>query len=409
MMNPSARMHILHAIPSISLVQGGPSHAIRTMEQALTALDVAVETATTDDDGPGARLACPLGKPVPEDGVRRWYFRKNGEFYKVSWTFMRWVLNAVKHFDLVHIHGLFSFTSVISAWAARRAGVPYVIRPLGVLARYGMTQRRPLFKRLSLRFIEEPLLRDAAAVHFTSESERDEARMLGIPMRAVVIPLGLEPVEPGKGERFIEQEPELADRFRLLYLSRLNPKKNLEGLIRALGLLHRDGMQPVLLIGGSGDPEYVESLRNLARQECVADQLRWLGHVSGEMKADLLAVSDLFVLPSFSENFGIAVVEALAAGLPCVVGQGVALATKVESVGAGVAVAPEPEAIALGLRQYLESPKQRCAASEAAKQLAHNDYSIEQMGKRLVEFYQSILFPQETKSAKLSPSTTPNP
>jgi glycosyltransferase involved in cell wall biosynthesis len=384
-------IRVLHAIPSIAPVQGGPSAAIRMMERALSDQGVMVETTTTDDDGPGVRLCRPLGVRLEEEGAKRWYFRKSSELFKLSWSFLPWMLRSVSRYDLVHVHALFSFTSVAAAWSARRARVPYVIRPLGVLARYGVTRRRPLFKRLSLRFVEGPLLRDAAAVHFTSEAERDEALALGIPMRSVVIPLGVEPVPAGNAGRFLEREPERADPIRLVYLSRLHPKKNLEGLLRALGLLRREGMQPGLLIGGAGDGAYVGQLHALAREEGVADQLRWLGHVSGDSKADLLEAADLFVLPSFSENFGIAVVEALAAGLPCVLGRGVALAGKVESAEAGVAVDPEPASIAMGLRQYLESAERRRTAGDAARRLARSEYSVERMGEQLVALYRSIL------------------
>lgn len=385
------RLAVLHVVPSVAEVHGGPSRAIRLMESALRRQGVVVDTAATDDDGPGSRLSCQLGVRLEEEGAKRWYFRKSSEFFKVSWSFLPWVLRSVSSYDVVHVHALFSFTSVTAAWSARRAGVPYVIRPLGVLARYGVTRRRPLLKRLSLRFVEGPLLRDAAAVQFTSEAERDEALALGIEMRSVVIPLGVEPGAPGNSARYLDREPVLLDHRRILFLSRLSPVKNLEGLIRALGLLRREGQRPVLLIGGDGERGYIQQLYALAQADGVADQLRWLGYVSGDSKADLLAAADLFALPSFSENFGIAVVEALAAGLPCVLGRGVALAGKVESAGAGVAVDPEPASIAMGLRQYLESAERRRTAGDAARRLARSDYSVERMGEQLVALYRSIL------------------
>ena len=84
---------------------------------------------------------------------------------------------------MVHIHYLFSFSSFCAALVARLKGVPYIVRPLGTLARYGITQRRPLLKQLSLRFIEKPILTHAAAVHFTSLQEQDEAEALGFSMQ----------------------------------------------------------------------------------------------------------------------------------------------------------------------------------------------------------------------------------
>lgn len=381
---------VLHVIPSISLAHGGPSRAIRLMEQALGGQGVEIETATTDDDGPGRRNG--LGQVgVIQDGVLRHYFPKWTEFYKIAPGFARW-LNANTHgYDLIHIHALFSFTSVAAAWIAIKAGIPYIVRPLGVLNHYGRTQRRPWLKRLSLRFIEGPILRHAAAVHFTAEAERDDALQTGIPMQGVVIPLGVDVPKAGDRDRFLASHPDLVNQTRLLILSRLDPVKNVEGLIRALALLRGEGLRVCLIIAGSGEPGYVAGLQDLAGAQGVAEHITWLGQVEGAAKGDALAAADIFVLPSYSENFGIAVAEALACGLPCVVGQGVAISGQVADAGAGIAVATDAESIAGGLRPYITSPATRLAAGEAARQLAARKYSVETMGGRLFELYQTIL------------------
>ena len=112
------------------------------------------------------------------------------------------------------------------------------------------------------------------------------------------------------------------------------------------------------------------------------DAIIWLGRIEGERKAAALAAADLFVLPSFSENFGIAVVEALFAGLPCVLGKGVAIAEEVQAAGAGLAVEPTPEAIAAGIAQLLDAPKDRNQMAERAEAFATREYSASTMGER---------------------------
>ena len=114
-------------------------------------------------------------------GVNCIFFRRNFLPYKISFSLRRWLTRHVSEFDLVHIHALFSFSSWAAASAARKHQVPYVVRPLGVLNRWGLANRRPLLKRIWLRFIEIPLLRRAAAIHYTAESEREEARALAAP------------------------------------------------------------------------------------------------------------------------------------------------------------------------------------------------------------------------------------
>ena len=383
-------LNVLQVIPSIAAVHGGPSLAVLSIEKALAAQGCSVTTVTTDDAGPGLRLA---GEdvPTPSRGVERIYCRKRTEFYKVAPGLGRWLWNNVRRFDVVHIHALFSFSSTAAALAARHLGVPYVLRPLGTLGSYGVIRRRPWMKRLSLACVEGPALRHAAAVHFTSSSEEQEARLLGIEMKGVVIPLGIEGIKGGKRDRRLSELGIPNSSPTILALSRIDPVKNLEGVLRALGILRREGLTPTLLVGGAVGNDYVGSLRDLARREGVGEQVHWLGQVGGQVKADLLAGADVFVLPSFSENFGLAAVEALAAGLPCVLGRGVALAEEVTRAGAGVVVDPDPESIAAGLRSFLVDPDARRVAGDAAAALFKQDFSLGRMGERLVSLYRSIV------------------
>jgi glycosyltransferase involved in cell wall biosynthesis len=360
------------------------------IEQSLMALGLEVETATTDDDGPGRHRALPLAQRFVEEGGCRWYFRKDFEFYFVSWSLLRWLRREVPRFDVVYIHSLFCFPSIIAAWTASRARIPYVVRPLGVLNRYGVARHHPWLKRLSLRFVEGPVLRRAAAVHFTSVAERDEAMELGIRLKPVVIPLGVGAEPSGDAQRLFERDPRLTSAVRILFLSRIDPKKNLEGLIQALALLHHWGQQVRLIVAGDGEREYVASLKKLAASEGVSDQLLWLGYVAGRDKADALAAAQIFALPSYSENFGIAVIEALHAGLPCVLGSAVGVADSVRSAGAGTVVETNAASIAGGILRYLESSKLRASAAKAALALAQREYSVSEMGARLQQLYTSV-------------------
>ena len=361
------------------------------IERALCGSDWQCVTATTDDDGPGRHLDCTLKRAVVGGPATRWYFHKNTEFYKVSWSFIFWVKRSVPGFDVVHIHALFSFTSIVTAWAARRAGVPYIIRPLGSLNDYGRTKRRPWLKRLSLKLIEGPLLGDAAAVHFTSLEEQREAAECCVPMRGVVIPLGIE-ATPGPDDGLVRLRfLALQDASYLMYLSRLDPVKNVEGLLHAFAQCRAQLSDTKLLIAGNGTPDYVASLVALSSALGLDKQVIWAGHIDGELKASALAGAKFFVLPSFSENFGIAAAEALMAGLPCLLGQGVAIATDVVQAGAGVAVAPDTDAVAAGLRQLLAADTtERARMSANAAALARDKFSVETMGGNLVALYESV-------------------
>lgn len=392
-------MRVLHVIPSLALAHGGPSRAMRLIERAMREQGLDSETATTDDNGLGGRDERPLGISLLEDGACRRYFRKTVDPYKVSLAFARWIGRHAGDYDLIHIHALFSFTSTIAALAARRASVPYVIRPLGTLAAYGMAQRRPGLKRLSMTLLERRILRDAAAVHFTSEMEQREAATLGLEFNGAIIPLAavLEGDAASGETALLERFRALRNRSYVLFLSRLDPKKNVEGLLESIRLCSSELPDTCLLIAGGGASNYVEELQTRADRLGIGERVIWAGHLEGDMKAAAFAGAELFVLPSYSENFGIAAAEALVAGLPVVLGKGVALSSIAVSLGAGVVVEPEPEAIAKALRSYLLDPESRARASANAKSLAAREFSLEMMGARLVDLYENILAASDRK------------
>jgi glycosyltransferase involved in cell wall biosynthesis len=380
-------MKVLHVIPSLSLTEGGPTRAIAAMEQALAAQGVTVETASTDDGGPGRHNGKPLAQPLPENGAVHWYFAKRTDFYKWSPAFARWVRREIRRYDLLHIHAVFSFTSTAAGRAAHAAGVPYIVRPLGTLSDYGMTRRRPWLKAASMRFIDGPLLHGAAAVHFTSDEEAAEARKLGLQLNEAVIPLGI--AVPATASAKTSSKLRAAP--RLLFLSRLDAKKNLEGLLDAVALLKAEMPQLRLLVAGAGTPDYVSTLRARAQSLGVERCVEWAGHVEGEAKAAAFADADLFVLPSYSENFGIAAAEALAAGLPCVLGAGVAIANDVVKAEAGIAVGTDAASIAQGLRRIIADHEALPVLSANALRLARERYSIDAMGTSLKRLYAEIL------------------
>jgi glycosyltransferase involved in cell wall biosynthesis len=273
---------------------------------------------------------------------------------------------------------------------ARRFDVPYIVRPLGTLSTYGVMMRRPRLKQLSLKLVESRILRNAAAVHFTSGSEVEEAKAHGLSFRSVVIPLGVEREPTGTATALRATHPILARRRVVLFLSRLDPKKNVEGLIDAMALSDTLKRSTAFLIAGSGPRGYVDTLKARAAAAGIADHIVWLGHVAGARKSAAFAAADVFVLPSFSENFGIAAVEAMLAGLPCVVGHRVAIAKEIMCAGAGWAVTPDPRAIAEGLERIIENDDTRREMGRLALSFAEREYSTRTMAERLNTLYEEV-------------------
>jgi glycosyltransferase involved in cell wall biosynthesis len=248
-------------------------------------------------------------------------------------------------------------------------------------------------KRISFRLLEGPLLRDAAAVHYASEQERAEARELGVTTRSFVIPPGVDLVpfnHPPSPDAFFDGHPELAGHTIVLYLSRLDPKKGLEILLRAFGTLAGGDPDLRLVIAGSGDRRYEARLRDTARGLGIEHLCIWLGQVGQEQLPQLFAAARAYALPSYSENFGIAALEALAAGVPSVLSDGVAVAADAQAAGACLTVPVDASRLSSALAVALYDEGARAGLSANAREFVQ-DYSPGRVAAMLAAEYESLL------------------
>jgi glycosyltransferase involved in cell wall biosynthesis len=284
----------------------------------------------------------------------------------------------------VEVHALFTYTTIPGCRFARRAGVPYVLRPLGTLGGWSLAQRA-WKKRPYYAMIERSHLAHAAAIHVTAQSEAAEVRALGFGDNARVIPLG---VELGTSTR----RAVAGDSLRMLFLSRVHPKKGLELVFSAMRLLRDRGCGAIELeIAGDGDAEYLRSLHGEAARLGIENSVRFVGALHGDAKRDAFARADVFVLTSHNENFGIAAAEALAAGVPVILSGEVGLARDVEANGAGLVVPLEPPAIAAAIERLHADPALRAAMAERAYRYASDHLSWAECGRRLFSLYEELI------------------
>lgn len=387
-------MRVLHVIPSISETQGGPSVALPLLLSALSATGVQAHVVTTDDDGVGKRMDLQNGTPVERDGVRYFFFRKQTEFYKVSRSLRSWLLRNATEYDIIHIHALFSYASTVAARVASKRGVPYIVRPLGVLNRWGLRNRRQTLKMLSLKFVELPRLRRAAALHFTSEVEKAEALSLSSDLadvRSVVIPPPIVAGLSGEPSEFTKTFPAALNREAVLFLSRLDKKKGIELLLDAFPQVLRLFPEAVLVIAGDGDRNYVTTLKRRGGELGIANHVIWTGHLQGRDKAAALAFARCFVLPSLSENFGIAAAEALAARVPTVISKEVAISGDVLEYKAGLVVERDAAYLAEAICTVLRNPLGARSMTENAQRLVRERYSPDAVGQALRQLYTDVL------------------
>jgi len=314
------------------------------MIEGLEAQEIICELATSDDDGPSRRLS----EDAPERQIAgRHYFGKRSNFYIWTPSMRPWLEAHVSNYDLVHIHGLFSHVNSLAGRICRHKRVPYIVTPHGMANLYGM-QNKPWRKRISMAFVERPLLNGAAIIHMTSRGEAREFGGLGVTTPVARIPLAVS-VEPrGDPAGFHTRHPETVGKRLAIFIGRLNPIKNLEAAIDALAL--PGGTSFHLVVCGDGPADYTASLKARAEVRNVADRITWLGFVSGSKKSDALAAGDIYIQASFSESFGMAAVEAVSAGLPAVLGKGVAIAEDLVEGNLAVLVEPNGKELAAGMK-----------------------------------------------------------
>lgn len=384
----------LHVIPAVAPRYGGPSRVIFEMSRALQASGIEVLIATTDADGP-ARLSVCKGMPISHQGAETIFFPvRLSERFSYSPKLARWLNKNVKNFDVVHIHAIFSHPSLEAAGACRRNGVPYIVRPLGSLDPWSMSQRSWL-KSLMWHASVKRMLREAAAVHYTTNEEQTLAEStLGL-ARGVVVPLGIQVDEPPVAgtKSFRHTQSGLDDNPYILALSRLHPKKNLESLIEAFVSLDnvREFSQWRLVIAGDGESDYVEQLKKIAQPGSDLGRIIFTGWLSGADRIEVLRNAELLALPSHQENFGLSAVEALAYGVPVIVSHRVNLASEVRAANAGWVTGLEPKEIASTLREALQDAAERQRRGRAAQEFVSTRLSWTKVAGQLTELYRTVL------------------
>lgn len=415
------KMRILQIVPSVSLVYGGPSQMVLGLSKALANQGVDVTILTTDSNGDFGQppLDVPLDKPVPQDGYQVRYFRCFPfRRYKFSLDLLRWLWQHAGEFDLAHIHALFSPVSTAAATVARKQNLPYILRPLGTLDPADLQKKRRL-KQVYVGLWEGANLAGAAGIHFTSEQEAKISQRFGTNAPDIVIPLGVTP--PEDVERLhatslreggfctndiINSETNVplptptdvpgnvsTQSPILLFMSRIDPKKGLDLLIPALETLLAEGLGFQFILAGANpqDPEYERKIQQQIQASPLSSQTTITGFVEGEVKAALLQRADLFVLPSYYENFGIAVAEAMVAGTPVVISDQVHICPEVKGAEAGWVCGCDVASLTQTLREALRDAGEQKRRGVKARDYALEHYSWDAIAQTMIETYQTIV------------------
>jgi glycosyltransferase involved in cell wall biosynthesis len=386
-------MKILHVIANLAPRYGGPSQACWEMARAVARLGHEVSIYTTNQDGPG-ELAVPVDGPVWRDGVEVRYFPiQTPRFWGTSLPLALALRRKVPASDLVHIHSLYLFHDLVAGHWCRCFAVPYLMRPHGTLDPF-IYRRHRRRKRLMEHLFEHRNIRQAAALHFTTAAEAELAAPFTFQTPSLVVPLGINfedfAVLPEPGE-FRRRYPDIGDRQLILFFGRINFKKGLDILAQAFGAVARRRPDVHLVIAGPDNEGWGARVRTWLGEQGVLDRTTFTGMLLGPEKLAVLRDASLFVLPSYSENFGLAVIEAMAAGLPVIISDQVNIWPEVQAGEAGRVIPVDPEALAAQILDLLDEPEAARRLGQQGRSLVQARFQWPEIARSLAGAYERII------------------
>jgi glycosyltransferase involved in cell wall biosynthesis len=382
----------LHVIATLAPRDGGPSAVLPEMCRSLIKRGHDVEIVTTNRDGK-AELDVPVARPIVNQGVRTTYYpTQRPRSYGTSVPMAMMLRNRIADFEVVHVHSLYLFHTLVAGVLCRRRAVPYVVRPHGTLNPSHRSVHR-WRKAVYGTLVEHRNLSRAAAIHYTSARERAFAEAAGVRTPGYVIPHGID-LEVFDDTGDVSLVPPLSDsegRILITFLGRLTEKKGLDVLCDAFARICDAEPRAHLVVAGPDDEGLGALVSRWVDERGLTDRVSLPGLITGPAKVELLRRSSVFVLPSRDENFGVTVAEALAAGTAVVVTRGVAIHEQIEQANAGLVAKRTPEALADALLRLLGDEQLRARLAQNGRALVERSYSWDRIAEELEQMYRAVV------------------
>jgi glycosyltransferase involved in cell wall biosynthesis len=359
---------------------GGPYEAVIAMCLALRRVEpnVRLTIATTSCEMQPGDVET-LRARLPADVALRVFpgvFRHSAAFAPSLFT---WLASRARDIDAIHMHGAMNVIAAGVMFTAQLRCVRVIVRPLGALSSYAFEHRRAGAKAAYFSAIERRLLDRASAIHCTTEGEATDLARLGLAAPSVVVPLPVD-VPDAPPVRRPAAVP------TVLFIGRLDPVKRLGALVRGFAEMRRTVPNSRLVIAGPGDAER-DRLISLANELGVSAAVSFPGFVNPTQRAELLSQAHVFALLSSHENFGVALVEAMTAGVPCVISRDIALAESLVRADAVIAVATD-DARAVGAA-LSAAVNERVSSVRTGRALGYlrEHFAPANVGRRLATLY----------------------
>ena len=382
-------MKILHVIPSLNSAGGGPVEGLKQLVVASMNMGHLVEVAVLDV--PGAVWLEGLPFRVHALGP-------HVSSYGYSSRLIPWLRKYAETFDAVIVEGLWMYHGYAVRKVLRKAKVPYFVFTHGMLAPWfkNTYPLKHLKKWLYWPWGEYRVLRDAKAVLFTSEEERIHARESFWLYKCNEVVVGYGTVVPSgnSGQQraaFYARNPHLQGKRILLFVGRIHEIKGCDILIEAFAKVADSHPDLHLVIAGPDHAGLQKELVAISEKLGIADQLTWTGMISGDVKWGAYYASEVFVLPSHHENFGVVVAEALACNLPVLISNKVNIWREIESEGAGLVADDTLEGTVELMRRWLDmSGAEFSQIKEKTRPCFEKRFNMLRTAKRLLEIIQEL-------------------
>lgn len=391
-------MKILHIVSSYwpAFKMGGPIYSVHLLNKSLVqkGADVSVFTTNAGLENEKNRK---LGVHEIIDGVNVFRFPYYGYInYSFSPALFWKLKREIKNFDVIHIAEIWNFPVFATVFWARFYKKPYIVSPRGSLMVEPLRMKSPLKKKMFLFLAVKRFLKNAVAVHFTAEVEKEEYLKAGLYLKnSIIIPNGIDingldkNGEEAESINFKKDIGVAPNKKIVLFLSRIDWKKGLDTLIPAFAGVVKKMPDSVLVLAGA-DSDYKKTVENFINASGAGDKIIFAGLLDGAQRAAAFKSADVFVLPSYAENFGMAVAEAMCFGLPVIITKYIGIAPEIKKNNAGVIIEKDEKELTGSILDILKNPSVAKKMGENGRKLAEKEFSVLAIADKFFKLYNDI-------------------
>jgi glycosyltransferase involved in cell wall biosynthesis len=362
-------------------VYGGPTMSVAALCEQLVKVGCHVDVYATTANG-AHELNVKPNEAQQVDGVNVTYFKRlTKDHSHFSPALLVAVWKNAKRYDLVHIHAWWNLVSVLSCFIALMRGSKVVVSARGTLSPYSFQNKNKFIKSIIHKLLTKPLLK-RCHIHATSLRENKAINSIVSPKSATIVANFV----TLPGDIPIYKQRSQVSPIKLIFFSRIEEKKGLDILLNALASVN---IPFHLTVAGNGNDDYVAGLKALAASNGLAEKITWAGFINQD-KFTVLQQHHLFILPSYDENFGNAVIESLAVGTPVLISEEVGLADYVKQNKLGWLCQTNAASVAKAIEQIATQTDELQRINQQASGIIYHDFSDASLVEKYISLYNNI-------------------